>query len=312
VSIKKSILRKYMGLLSSVNRVDPTWEGYRIARSVKTEEERQAALLRISENRYRESKESTLDSYFRTSLRSLLHGRDALEIGSNHGGASLAYFEMYGLRSITGLDTTESEIEISKVFFKSKGISSGFDFVQGYGENLPFSANSFDAIIAFDVFEHVQDLKAVVGECLRVLRPGGKLLTAFPSFYHPTQHHLFSVSRAPFIHYLFSSKDIMDVFYDILDDNPEYRDRIGARRRPLEPWERLYIINGTTLRMYRKIVFQYPWSNSQQIYLPLGLNGRLVKTHPVLKGLLSLTWIASRLPGLEEVFNNRISFIHTK
>ena len=187
-------------MMSGIERVDQTWEGYRLARNAASEAQRQEALLQISENRYLESKTYTLDSYFRTDLRSLLQGKDVLEIGSNHGGASLAYFEMYGLKSITGLDTTESEIAISKVFFKSKGMKSGFDFVQGYGEKLPFPVGSFDAIIAFDVFEHVQDLKMVAGECFRVLRPGGTLLTAFPSFYHPTQHHLFSVTTIPFVH----------------------------------------------------------------------------------------------------------------
>ncbi|KFO66690.1 hypothetical protein ER57_15770 [Smithella sp. SCADC] len=312
MGMKKRLIKAYMNMMSGIERVDKTWEGYRLARNAVTESQRQAALLQISENRYLESKTYTLDSYFRTDLKGLLLGKDVLELGSNHGGASLAYYEMYGLKSITGLDTTESQVVISNKFFELKGLKTNFNFVQGYGENLPFPSEAFDAIIAFDVFEHVQDLNAVVGECFRVLRPGGLLLTAFPSFFHPTQHHLFSVTTVPFVHYMFSNKDIMEVFYDILDENPEYRDRIGAQRRPLEPWERLCIINGTTLRMYRKIAQQYPWSESRQIYLPIGSNGKLVTEHPVLKGLLAVTWIAARLPSLDEAFNNRISFIHKK
>jgi len=105
----------------------------------------------------------------------ILRGKDVLEIGSSFGGASLAYFEMYNLKSITGIDTSGSQVETSKLVFQRKGIVRVFDFVQGYGEKLPFPSESFDAIITFDVFEHVRDLPAVMGEGFRVLRPGGKL-----------------------------------------------------------------------------------------------------------------------------------------
>jgi len=104
----------------------------------------------------------------------------------------------------------------------------------------------------------------------------------------------------------------MEVFYDILEENPEWRDRNGLNRKPLESWERLQSINGTTLATYRKVILQLPWSNIRHIRLPLGTNGKLTKKYPFLKGLLAISWIASRIPVLEEAFNNRIVYILTK
>jgi SAM-dependent methyltransferase len=48
--------------------------------------------------------------------------------------------------------------------------------VDAFGERLPFDAKSFDAVYVRQGLHHAQDLKAMVGEYARVLRPGGLLL----------------------------------------------------------------------------------------------------------------------------------------
>lgn len=44
------------------------------------------------------------------------------------------------------------------------------------GERLQFEDNSFDFVLSSQVLEHVQDVDQYMGECLRVLKPGGILL----------------------------------------------------------------------------------------------------------------------------------------
>ncbi len=46
---------------------------------------------------------------------------------------------------------------------------------------LPFEDREFDFVVNNQVFEHVDDLQAVLSELRRVLRPGGTLLSLFPS-----------------------------------------------------------------------------------------------------------------------------------
>jgi SAM-dependent methyltransferase len=48
--------------------------------------------------------------------------------------------------------------------------------VDAFGEKLPFEAASFDVVYVRQGLHHAQNLKAMVGEYARVLRPGGLLL----------------------------------------------------------------------------------------------------------------------------------------
>ena len=46
---------------------------------------------------------------------------------------------------------------------------------------IPFGSESFDLVVSNQVFEHADDLDLVCGEIVRVLKPGGKLITLFPA-----------------------------------------------------------------------------------------------------------------------------------
>lgn len=54
--------------------------------------------------------------------------------------------------------------------------------------SLSFSDNSFDALLALDVLEHIADYKGALSELHRVLRPGGKLIATAPFAIESNQH----------------------------------------------------------------------------------------------------------------------------
>ncbi len=58
----------------------------------------------------------------------------------------------------------------------------GVDVVANINERLPFNEESFDVINAKQVFEHIPNLIGLMGECHRVLTPGGLVLAQVPYF----------------------------------------------------------------------------------------------------------------------------------
>lgn len=59
------------------------------------------------------------------------------------------------------------------------GINSKVDYFYD-GKTLPFKDSSFDAVVSFEVFEHIFNIDEVVKEIFRVLKPGGTLLISVP------------------------------------------------------------------------------------------------------------------------------------
>ena len=49
---------------------------------------------------------------------------------------------------------------------------------------LPFETDSFDAVLAVEVFEHLQFPMKAAAEILRVLRPGGRAVVTTPFLFH--------------------------------------------------------------------------------------------------------------------------------
>ena len=61
------------------------------------------------------------------------------------------------------------------------GIEDRCRYDEGVAESLPYDDETFDLVTCQTVLIHVSDVPAVIGEMVRVLRPGGLLLVAEPN-----------------------------------------------------------------------------------------------------------------------------------
>lgn len=96
---------------------------------------------------------------------------DLLDVGCGTGPMVELLAKEYPEMRCTGIDLTPKMIETAQ----AKGIPNA-RFVVGDSENLPFGANSFDAVICANSFHHYPNPQAFFDGVARVLRPGGRLV----------------------------------------------------------------------------------------------------------------------------------------
>jgi 2-polyprenyl-6-hydroxyphenyl methylase/3-demethylubiquinone-9 3-methyltransferase len=115
--------------------------------------------------------QANLDFLARTNL--LQPGDKILEIGC---GIGTVVFELSKQGyDVTGTDISQVAIEYGRAKY------NGIRLAVLPAEELPFDDGAFDAVLSFDLFEHIARIDRHVGEVHRVLRPGGHYLFQTPN-----------------------------------------------------------------------------------------------------------------------------------
>ena len=119
---------------------------------------------------------------------SLNHDTRVLDLGCGLGWPTVALSQH--VKEIVAVDASELAISrITKVLRDRKILN--VTAKQADALNLPFEIDSFDAVISSDLMDVVPDPVRVAKEALRVLRPGGQLISWVQNFRHllaPWEH----------------------------------------------------------------------------------------------------------------------------
>lgn len=99
-------------------------------------------------------------------------GKATLDVGCG-GGLLAEEFARLGCE-VTGIDPSEKSLEAARAHARAAGLA--IEYRQATGERIPFPDATFDIVYCCDVLEHVRDLRQVIAEISRVLKPGGIFL----------------------------------------------------------------------------------------------------------------------------------------
>lgn len=166
-------------------------------------------------------------------------GLDVLEIGCGHGGIT-CYLAAVGARTAVGIDLNERHIaygrELLAELERATGRTLPARFELMNAAQLSFESDSFDMVMADNLFEHVDPFTTVLREIHRVLRPGGVLLVpAFSGIHSKYGLHLKHGLKLPWANLLFSESTIIDVMKKQAAERPELYDLYpGLRGAPRE------------------------------------------------------------------------------
>jgi ubiquinone/menaquinone biosynthesis C-methylase UbiE len=112
---------------------------------------------------------------YEEALKFLDKGLQVLEIGFGEGyGANLM---AQHLGSVTALDVNKQAVE----YANQKYSNDNCTFIHYNGHELPFGEDKFDAVISFQVIEHIEDDENYLKEIHRVLKKGEKAILTTPN-----------------------------------------------------------------------------------------------------------------------------------
>lgn len=94
------------------------------------------------------------------------HGEDVLDVGCADG-RYLAEFARRGAR-VTGIDISPSSLSAARL--------RGHTVAAASGDRLPFSDAAFDSIVCHKTLHLFPDPARLIGEFIRVMRPGGRIV----------------------------------------------------------------------------------------------------------------------------------------
>jgi SAM-dependent methyltransferase len=101
-------------------------------------------------------------------LLSSVRGMSVLDVGCGEG----RYARRLALRGarVTGIDPVEAFI------LRARELHPQGEYVQAYGESLPFEADRFDIVLSYLSIVDIPDYRGAIGEMCRVVKSSGKVV----------------------------------------------------------------------------------------------------------------------------------------
>jgi len=234
-----------------------------------------------------------------------LKGKNVLDVGCGLGGKELFYL-LKGARSMTGLDISQTNVQVARSCFAEREPESGQPpgLVVADAAAMPFADGSFDLAISTYTFEHLANPAGVLGEIHRVVKPGGEVFISFPPYFSPWGAHLTDWIHFPWCQVLFSEKALLNVARAVEETQHIHSSLPDFARIDLVGAVELPHVNKLTVGGFERLLE----ANSLQV---LSKTHRPVRAERarILRPVLSL---ATKIPLLRETFTSSVVLIGQK
>ena len=99
-----------------------------------------------------------------------------LDVATGTADMALMAYKMLNPVTMTGIDISEGMLELGRKKIDKEGLGDKIKLYSGDSETINFAESTFDAVmVAFGV-RNFENLENGLGEMLRVLKPGGRLI----------------------------------------------------------------------------------------------------------------------------------------
>ena len=114
----------------------------------------------------------------RTAIESLMPyaPKRVLDVATGTGDFALLAAQMLQPKNLVGIDLSDGMLQVAREKLRTQGEALPITFAKEDCLHLSFPDNSFDAVTVAYGIRNFEDLDKGLGEMLRVLRPGGRLV----------------------------------------------------------------------------------------------------------------------------------------
>ena len=99
-----------------------------------------------------------------------------LDVCTGPAGVAMLMAQSHRCR-VVGVDLSPKMLRRAQYNISSKGLTAQVPLVLGRAEDLAFAGESFDAVSVTFLLRYVDDAESTMREIIRVLKPGGRLLS---------------------------------------------------------------------------------------------------------------------------------------
>jgi SAM-dependent methyltransferase len=198
--------------------------------------------------------------------------KDVVEVACGTG-QGLGYLSMVA-RILEAGDYSDKVLSIAQRHYSDRIPLRQFD-----AQDMPFDDNSKDVIILFEAIYYLPDVERFVSECVRVLRPTGKVLIA------TANKDLFDFNPSPHSHKYYGVVELNSLFSkygfgtEFFGDTPI--DSVSMRQKILRPIKKLVVKLGIMpksmvgKKLLKRIVFGDLVKMPAEIGPPIPLNSKI-------------------------------------
>lgn len=104
-----------------------------------------------------------------------INPRKLLDVATGTGDFAIQALSL-DPEKIIGVDISEGMLEVGRKKMRERKVDGRIEMKSGDSENLPFSDNTFDAVIVGFGVRNFENLERGLAEMFRVVRPGGKVV----------------------------------------------------------------------------------------------------------------------------------------
>jgi ubiquinone/menaquinone biosynthesis C-methylase UbiE len=152
-------------------------------------------------------------------------GARVLDVGCGDGFIDLGICKTLRPQKVMGVDLEITDVEQLRHLTKrnlNEELPTNLTFGTCSPTSIPLPDESFDVVMSWSVFEHVENPVAVLGEMRRILRPGGFMfLQIWPLYFSQRGSHLWNWNPSGWEHLTRDHQEIRNEVAEKLKDEQE-------------------------------------------------------------------------------------------